>query len=102
VHPPTIVLFTNGPELFDAVYLRYLSRVLRDHFPFREVALKLVLRCRSGGGGTAELPEETLEMACDGANPTEWDLHSGPEEEPAPPAQRTHRSPSARPQTWDL
>jgi GTP-binding protein len=102
VHPPTIVLFTNGPELFDAVYLRYLSRVLRDHFPFREVALKLVLRGRSGGGGTAELPEETLEMACDGANPTEWDLHSGPEEEPAPPAQRTHRSPSARPQTWDL
>ena len=29
-HPPTIVLFTNGPELFDNTYQRYLLKTFRD------------------------------------------------------------------------
>ena len=33
VDPPTIVLFTNGPELFDNTYLRYLMKTLRDTLP---------------------------------------------------------------------
>ena len=51
VHPPTVVLFTNGPELFDDTYVRYLVKVLRDSFPFSEVAIKVVLRAKGEGGG---------------------------------------------------
>lgn len=57
-HPPTVVLFTNGPDLFDDTYTRYLAKVLRDTFPFSEVAIKLVLRARGEGGGRpAAVPE---------------------------------------------
>jgi GTP-binding protein len=44
VEPPTIVLFTNGPELFDLTYQRYLLKTFRDHLPFGEVAIKMYLR----------------------------------------------------------
>jgi GTP-binding protein len=44
VRPPTIVLFTNGPELFDNTYRRYLLKYLRDHSPFTDVPIKLLLR----------------------------------------------------------
>jgi len=44
VLPPTIVLFTNGPELFDNTYQRYLLKTLRDHFRFPDVQIKLYLR----------------------------------------------------------
>jgi GTPase len=57
IHPPTIVLFTNGPELFDDTYLRYLIKMLRESFPFPEVAIKLVLRAKGEGGGKAALSE---------------------------------------------
>ena len=43
-HPPTIVLFTNGPELFDNTYQRYLLKMFRDHLPFHDVPIKLHLR----------------------------------------------------------
>ncbi len=43
-HPPTIVLFTNGPELFDNTYQRYLLKAFRDHLPFGDVPIKLYLR----------------------------------------------------------
>jgi len=42
--PPTIVLFTNGPELFDNTYQRYLLKALRDNLPFGDVPIKLYLR----------------------------------------------------------
>ncbi len=42
--PPTIVLFTNGPKLFDNTYQRYLLKMFRDHLPFREVPIKMYLR----------------------------------------------------------
>jgi GTP-binding protein len=44
--PPTIVLFTNGPDLFDETYLRYLLRTFRDTLPFHEVPIKLHVRTR--------------------------------------------------------
>jgi GTP-binding protein len=44
VAPPTIVLFTNGPELFDNTYLRYLLKALRDRGPYGDVPIKLYLR----------------------------------------------------------
>jgi GTP-binding protein len=43
-NPPTIVLFTNGPELFDNTYQRYLLKRFRDHLPFAEVPIKMYLR----------------------------------------------------------
>ena len=61
--PPTIVLFTNGPENFDDTYVRYLTKYLRDSFPFSEVAIKVVLRAKSEGGGkptSITLSEDTL------------------------------------------
>ena len=44
IYPPTIVLFTNGPELFDKTYLRYILSYLRDHTVFKDVSIKLLLR----------------------------------------------------------
>src|SRR5947209_13652019 len=43
-NPPTIVLFTNGPQLFDKTYQRYLLKTFRDQLPFSEVPIKLYLR----------------------------------------------------------
>jgi GTPase len=48
-NPPTIVLFTNGPELFDATYRRFLLKSFRDHFKFSEIAIKLYIRRKSRG-----------------------------------------------------
>jgi GTPase len=56
-NPPTIVLMTNGPELFDNTYLRYLEKTFRDRLPFAEVPIELTLRLRHGAGGApAEEP----------------------------------------------
>ena len=56
-NPPTIVLFTNGPELFDNSYRRFLIKAFRDHFQFREIAIKLYIRRKSRG----EAPPGVLE-----------------------------------------
>jgi GTP-binding protein len=48
-NPPTIVLFTNGPELFDNTYQRYLLKMFRDHLPFLEVPIKMYLRAKRRG-----------------------------------------------------
>jgi GTP-binding protein len=45
-NPPTIVLFTNGPELFDNTYQRYLLKTIRDQLHFNDVPIKLYLRRR--------------------------------------------------------
>ncbi|MFO0867125.1 MAG: GTP-binding protein, partial [Gemmataceae bacterium] len=58
--PPTVVLFTNGPELFDNTYRRFLLKTFRDHLPFNDVAIKLYLRTR---GGRAAEEAETTEPA---------------------------------------
>jgi GTP-binding protein len=47
--PPTIVLFTNSPDLFDNTYRRYLLKSLRDALPFKDVPLKLYLRAKERG-----------------------------------------------------
>ncbi len=59
-NPPAIVLMTNGPELFDNTYLRFLEKTFRDQLPFGEVPIKLTLRLRHGPGGPSveERPEE--------------------------------------------
>jgi len=45
-NPPTIVLFTNGPDLLDNTYKRYLLKAFRDSLPFKEVPIKLYLRAK--------------------------------------------------------
>jgi GTPase len=61
--PPTIVLFTNGPDLFDDVYRRYLLKHFRDQLPFAEVPIKLDFRSRHGGKGEREAEEVPEELA---------------------------------------
>ncbi len=58
VHPPTVALVTNGPDLFDDTYLRYLLGVLREETPFTEVPIKLVLRAKGEGGGKGKVEDE--------------------------------------------
>ncbi len=53
-NPPTIVLFTNSPELFSNTYQRYLLNTFRDRLPFRDVPIKLYLRSRQGGEGSED------------------------------------------------
>jgi len=48
-NPPTIVLFTNSPELFDPTYQRYLVKFFREQLPFKEVPIKLHLRAKKKG-----------------------------------------------------
>jgi GTP-binding protein len=56
-NPPTIVLFTNGPELFDNTYQRYLLKTFRDHLPFAEVPIKLYLRRKRSADKSPDLVE---------------------------------------------
>ena len=65
-NPPTIVLFTNGPELLDNTYQRYLLKTFRDNLPFPDVPIRLYLRHRRRGeqAPVEEKPEsreETLQ-----------------------------------------
>jgi GTP-binding protein len=57
-NPPTIVLFTNGPELFDNTYQRYLLNVFREQFPFRDIPIKLHLRHKRTNEKIPQEPEE--------------------------------------------
>ncbi|HEV3436581.1 MAG TPA: ribosome biogenesis GTPase Der [Gemmata sp.] len=68
IHPPTIVLFTNGAELFDDTYIRYLTKLMRDAFAFSEVAIKVVLRSKGEGvsHGPDEIPVEASAEAFGG------------------------------------
>jgi GTP-binding protein len=57
--PPTIVLFTNGPELFDNTYLRYLLKVFREQLPFRDIPIKLHVRHKRKN---ERMPEDPVEV----------------------------------------
>lgn len=104
VHPPTIVLFTNGPELFEETYVRYLTKVLRDSFPFSEVALKVVLRARGEGQGPRPDSEPDAPPA-DESTDDELILRA-PRPEPEPEIEEEAPRPRKRPQrgseTWDF
>jgi GTPase len=60
-NPPTIVLFTNGPELFDNTYQRYLLKTLRDQLPFHDVPIKLYLRQKRREEQPPPVPGERAE-----------------------------------------
>jgi len=44
--PPTVVLFVNDVEVFDATYRRYLLNQFRERLPFAEVPIRLLFRPR--------------------------------------------------------
>jgi len=111
VHPPTIVLFTNGPELFDDTYVRYLTKTLRDTFPFSEVAIKVVLRAKGEGGGSRredeEAPEEPTLNEGSGEMPpivrkTPPSRPPAAEEPPAETPKPRKRKPKPDAETWDF
>lgn len=96
-HPPTVVLITNGPELFDNTYLRYLTKTLRDNFSFREVAIRLILRTK---GEAAARSDDTEELSL-AAEPPVDTLEQVKIDEP-PPAKKPRRKKKSEPGTWDL
>ena len=53
--PPTIVLKSNYPALFDESWKRYLLGVLREHTPFQEVPIKLYFRPKTEDDGEVAL-----------------------------------------------
>jgi len=74
-NPPTIVIFTNGPELFDDVYVRYLTNYFREHLPFKEVPIKVHLRTKKKGEA-APPREEEAEITAPGPEGTEQALEA--------------------------
>ena len=78
-NPPTIVLFTNGPELFDNTYQRYLIKTFRDQLGFSDVPIKMYLRKKTQV--EQELPEA---------------------EEPAKPPRKPAKTPTKRARKADL
>lgn len=58
-NPPTVVLFTNGPELFTNTYQRYILKTFRDRLPFGEIPIKLYLRLKTQTGTPAGEEIET-------------------------------------------
>ncbi|MBI1913861.1 MAG: ribosome biogenesis GTPase Der [Planctomycetes bacterium] len=87
-NPPTIVLFTNGPDLFDKTYQRYLLKTFRDQLPFREIPIKLHLRHRRRGEQAPPGPEEQAALAAQEQAPP-------PPPEPAPQPRRKRRQRTA-------
>jgi GTP-binding protein len=79
-NPPTIVLFTNGPDLFDPTYQRYLLKTFRDQLPFHEVPIKLYLRHKNRED---KPPEE------DGAAPRRKPKARRPRKEATPKKQKS-------------
>ena len=94
VAPPTIVLFTNGPELFEENYRRYLLKHFRDHLPFGEVPIRLDLRNRHGtpSKSAAWNKEDTV---VEGKTPVK-------EEAPAPKPKPARRKKNEQPGVWNV
>jgi GTP-binding protein len=59
-NPPTIVLFTNGPQLFDITYMRYLTKSFRDYLPFHDVPIKMYLRHKRRGEPVPEAADTEM------------------------------------------
>ena len=103
IHPPTIVLFTNGPELFDDTYVRYLTKSLRDAFPFPEVAIKLVLRAKGEGSAKAAMLDQELDSAEPADEvPVVRKLPERKKPPQPPPAPTPRRKKPPESQTWEI
>lgn len=57
IEPPTIVLKSNWPTLFNESWKRYLLGVLRENTPFKEVPMKLYFRPKTDEDGQYALDD---------------------------------------------
>jgi hypothetical protein len=71
------VLFTNGPQLFDNTYQRYLVKFFRDRLPFHEVPIKLHLRAKKRGEVLADT--NTGDTAVDAPDKAKAKKDDGPD-----------------------
>ncbi len=49
IHPPTIAMVVNQPQLFNANYRRYMLGRFRDALPFEEIPIRILVRGRKRG-----------------------------------------------------
>src|SRR5206468_10739185 len=84
VNPPTLVLFTNGHDVFSELYQRYLIKCLHDELPYAEIPIRLMWRVK----GEQDMPEETQERSAPRR------IHGRPEKK-APNKQRALREKQA-------
>jgi GTP-binding protein len=61
VCPPTIVLFVNDPSRVNPAIERFLINRLREHLPFAEVPIRLVIRGRGGSRTVGEAARDQVE-----------------------------------------
>jgi GTP-binding protein len=94
--PPTIVIFTNGPDLFDDVYRRYLLKHFRDQLPFAEVPIKLEFRSRHGGKGERDSDDEPV-----GGEAAPKGLQA-PKPKPAPKPRKPKKKKGEKSELWDV
>jgi GTP-binding protein len=70
-NPPTIVLFTNSPDLFDNTYHRYLMKEIRDQLGvFRDIPIKLHLRKKARDDDDTVHEDEDVEVKPAAKQPT--------------------------------
>ncbi|MFO0936638.1 MAG: ribosome biogenesis GTPase Der [Gemmataceae bacterium] len=91
-NPPTIAFVVNDPELFDETYIRYLTKAIRDHGPFEEVPIKVILKPRNQTPKWASKEESESDHSAD-AEPEAAN--------PPPPKPRKKKKPSG-PKTWNI
>ncbi|MCZ2342668.1 MAG: ribosome biogenesis GTPase Der [Bacteroidales bacterium] len=129
-HPPTIVMVTNGPDLFDPPYIRYLAKTIREQFPFGEVAFKLLIRSKGEAAArgssrrepenaaaldilaepvmaprsddTLELPQLAREQPIDPLQPQILDDPLGETTPSEPRDTAPRRKKRIQPDTWDM
>jgi GTPase len=56
-HPPTIVIVTNAPDLFDNTYIKYLTKRVRDSFAFGEVPVRFILKTKGEASAYSDRKE---------------------------------------------
>ena len=104
VTPPTIVLFTNGPELFDPPWLRYMMKVFRERLPFKEIPINLVLRERHGDGKGADAKTQAMMDAIGDTDLTEQELPQNQEapkkKEPPKKSKGKGKAKPGQPKLW--
>jgi len=100
-NPPTIVLFTNGPELLDNTYLRYLVKTFRDQLPFTDVPIKLHVRHRNR---EEREPGEDVDMSVESpkktTKPAGDKKRSRPQAKPGVKGNKKKRESASGPEVW--
>ena len=100
IQPPTIVAFTNGPEMFDGWYQRYLLRQLREHAPFAEVPIKLLLRQRGEDEGRGRSEHEAEEPGDPRKQRTTRSAAAAVRAKKEPAKGKGKKTPKKKPDVW--